>query len=474
MTRSEATRLSRALTGISGGTLLAALMFLSFVIAASLSAAIVAGAARGYSDLARHVEDQTLKILERDGLSGLVAEIDRLDGMLVPGLSEVEFAVWRTVAGDQRLLRESKPGISESLETVAARVDIGEHRYGVFKPDVATASEAWDITMKDVNVSYAIGLPTSETRNARRVLIAVWVGYLFAASVGVALHVDHRRRYRSGLEQINTVLEEFAAGNTSAQVSIETRTPELQRLSNHLLRVLPRFDRLLGDLRGLTAHLAHELKTPLQILRADAHRLAVTGDPECRQNIAHEIDITIDRTDARLKSVMQLFRLSAESEVSLQPETDLSHIAINELYDFEDFFEARNQVLEKHVDDNIMVVGNPPLLELLLSNLLSNATKFGPQNARIGVELTAISGRFALTVWNTGSSFPEAWMRRSFQRLSRGKTDNGVPGFGLGLALVDVICRRHGFQATPENRADPSSGNVIAAVTVRGPCDAGR
>ncbi|MEM9552364.1 MAG: hypothetical protein AAGA05_14390, partial [Pseudomonadota bacterium] len=272
----------RAFHRLSGGALLLALLVISTLAAVGLSASVLAGAARSNRDLAQTIETRILLLLERDGLSGLVAEISRVEGALVPGTGDVEFAVWRRVGPDNRLLRETRPGLATALaDAVPGAVErraIDGRSYDVFAPDIAVESQSWDLPMAEVFVSYAVGVPTLQTRSARRELLAVWAGYAFAVAVGVALHLDHRRRYRTGLDRINAVLDDFAAGNTSATVAIDTEAPELRRLSDHLSDVLPRFDQLLSDLRALTAHLAHELKTPLQTIRSDVRRLSVAGE----------------------------------------------------------------------------------------------------------------------------------------------------------------------------------------------------
>ncbi|MEM9551573.1 MAG: HAMP domain-containing sensor histidine kinase, partial [Pseudomonadota bacterium] len=360
--------------------------------------------------------------------------------------------------------------LADAVPGAVERRAIDGRSYDVFAPDIAVESESWDLPMAEVFVSYAVGVPTLQTRSARREVLAVWAGYALAVAVGVALHLDHRRRYRTGLDRINAVLDDFAAGNTSATVAIDTEAPELRRLSDHLSDVLPRFDQLLSDLRALTAHLAHELKTPLQTIRSDVRRLSVAGEVDARRGIAREIDGTIDATDGRLRSVMQLFRLSADVQVALNEGVAFGELITDQVYDFEDRLVDRGRALVVNVAEGIEVTANAPLLELLVANLLSNAVKYAPEQSRIGIDLVHEGDRFKFRVWNTGSAFPEDWMNRPFQRLSRAEAHSDIPGHGLGLALVDVIARRHGFLARTVNGTDPDTGAPLAAVTVQGPC----
>lgn len=459
---------------LSSEALLLGNLVLSLAMAFGLSAMVISEAAHSNRDLVGTIETRVLQLLERDGLSGLVTEIDRREGALIPSTSDVEFAVWRRTPDQDHLVRETLLGLATAVKDkpdgTKVNVPITDAVYQVFSPDIATISQGWDMAMSDIAVSFAIRSPTPRLRETRRVVAAVSVCFALAVLIGLIFHIDHRRRYRDGLDRINAVLEDFAAGDTSAQVAIETRAPELHRLSDHLCAVLPRFDRLLEDLRALNAHLAHELKTPLQTIRSDVGRLAASDEMAERRRIAREIDTTIDITDARLRSVMELFRLSADVKVPLDPNVNLSQLVTDQIYDFEDFLISDDRSLLIDISDRVIVTANSHLLDLLVANLLSNAAKYTPANATIGVELSTVGTGFILRVWNTDSAFPEDWVGKPFQRLTRGQEHRNIPGHGLGLALVGVIARHHGFTARIDNATDPGTGAPRAIVTVQGRC----
>lgn len=456
---------------ISGDTVLIGLGIVTTVLVIGLSLLVLNGAARSNQDMAAAVETRVLGLLERSGLSGLVAEIDRQQGALVPGNHQIEFVVWRQSDGERRIIRETLPGLGQQIQQATGpRLRSGAKLLKPHAIDVATASRGWDLPMADVGVSYAISVPTPRTQSARRELAAVWFGFAIALSIGAAVHLDHRRRYRAGLDRINAVLDDFAAGNTAAKITLETRAPELKRLSDHLCLVLPRLDRLLNDLRALTAHLAHELRTPLQTIRADVDRLAQSGQTDERRTLAREINETIDMADARLRSVMQLYRLNADVQVPLEPDVDLSALLTDHVFDFEDFLIARNRHLRLDIAHDVRVTANVSLLDLLVGNLLSNAGKYAPENADIGVQLTCSDDQFQLCIWNSGSNFPADWIDRPIQRLDRAQGHQDIPGHGLGLALVDVIARQHGFGLRLANGGPPETPDQRASVVVTGPC----
>ncbi|MEM9911723.1 MAG: HAMP domain-containing sensor histidine kinase [Pseudomonadota bacterium] len=469
--------MERCLKLISHEALLLALLTISIVVALGLSAFVLNAASSSNQAFASNIEMRVLQVLESDGLSGLVAELELSPRRLMPEPNEVGFVVRRQSGDTSRVLVETKPGLAEA--TIDADPDetlefhLNNVVFHAFTPDITTLSRDWDFQFSDVLVSFAIAQPTAASRTASRQLSAVWTGVGLAVGVGLLLHLDHRRRYRVGLDQINQVLDAFASGKTSPDVSFDPAAPELRRLSQHLSNVLPRFDRLITDLRALTAHLAHEMNTPLQVIRADMRRLVSAENEAERRSIAMEIDETIDSTDARLGSVMRLFRLSADDEVAPEHGVKLGALVDDLIDTYWDFLVAEDRKLILDIDHGIEVTANPPLLELVLSNLLSNAGKFAPPGATIGTELKRHKDHFQLTVWNSGSTFPEEWQKRGFQRLSRAKLHRDMAGFGLGLALVDIIARWHGFRVQARNEEHFKHGLMVAAVTLEGECGPG-
>ncbi|MCB2136118.1 MAG: HAMP domain-containing histidine kinase, partial [Rhodobacteraceae bacterium] len=316
----------------------------------------------------------------------------------------------------------------------------------------------------DVVLTIAAPDPGSDMRAARQTVIAVWSGLAVALAVGVLLHLNHTRRYRDGLLEINARLERAAAGETGLRMPDDVPAPELRELTDRLNRVLPRFDDLVLGLRDLSATMAHEMKTPLQVIRSDLSRLVRAEDTGTRSARAAAIDRTIDLANARLHSIMQLFRLEAQVDIPMQPAVDLSRIVENAADDLGEILEARGRTVTWSIAPKVRVAGNPQLLDLLVSNLLTNAGKYAPDGARIEIDLSQEGGRFRLSVANSGGGFPEDVRKSAFERFARGRSNEDIPGTGIGLSLVNAIVKRHGFVAS----ITPSDSRAEVVITGTG------
>jgi two-component system OmpR family sensor kinase len=105
------------------------------------------------------------------------------------------------------------------------------------------------------------------------------------------------------------------------------------------------------------------------------------------------------------------------------------------------------------------VQGDEDLLLLALINLLNNAVKFSGPGDRVEVRAFEDADMVIVEVADTGPGIPEAEVPYVWQELYRGRGARGVPGSGLGLALVRAITERHGGQVTIRSRL--KQGTVV-------------
>lgn len=491
----------RVLRRLSAETLLLGVMLVSVASAALLTVAILGSVARTNAAAMERIGTALLARLEEGGLGAVALAVEQVETTLAPARDRFEVAVWRRQGeggqgeggqgpdwqgGDWRLLRESEPGAAARLGDLAPGSRRTAAGYAAAAPDVAAASRDWEIPVADVRIAYAMALPTAATREARRTLGAIWAGYGLALATGLILHLNHRARYRAGLAHVSDVLDAFSDGETGARVTPGLPAPELVRLGEQVNAVLPRIEELMAGLRYVSAHLAHEIRTPLQAIRGDAGRLARAADPAERARIEARIDRTIDQADARLQSVMRLFRLQSGERTEMREGVDLGALVEEQVFDLEDMLEGDGRTLAVAIAPGVRIRCNPPLMETLVINLLSNAAKYAPPGARIEVALEAhpatgpatgaesgdMAGarRFRLRVGNSGSRFPEALRRTAFARFARDtrhEAAGAAPGFGLGLSTVAGIAARHGFRA---EITETANGEERAEIVVSGPC----
>lgn len=106
------------------------------------------------------------------------------------------------------------------------------------------------------------------------------------------------------------------------------------------------------------------------------------------------------------------------------------------------------------------VKGDPDLLYLAFRNVLANAVKFTESDEAIQVRAFEDTNHIVVEIADEGPGIPDDEMPHVMEELYRGKNARGLPGSGLGLALVRAIVERHGGQVNLRSRVN--QGTVIA------------
>ncbi len=455
----ENPKLSRMVTG--QGLFYAALgVFLT--LAAIFCLSVFSAADRADRQTLKSVEAQMLRILEDSGVSGLATAFDRSRNIVLPGTDRLELAIWQISGDRRRVLLETTPGAASALEHGQGHASLDGADFETRSVDVAAASQDWALPVGDVALVFGIESPSFETQRARWLALAIAGVSLLVCGLMILLQIAHWQRYRRSLQRVNRLLERYSSGETGIRFEDETPAPELRELGRQLNEALPKIDGLFADLRALSAHLAHELRTPLQNIRSGMRKLLNAQNAQDRQMHAQRIDMGIDAADARLQSIMQLFRLQADADIRLEPDVPLGDLLEDLVYDFEEDLQANGRSLVQHIDKSLRVTGNSHLLELMLSNLLSNAVKYAAANSEIRVELTGDAKRFDLKISNAGA-LSQGFTEHAFERFAQGAEHSGITGYGLGLGLVKAIVQKHGFSASLVE--DAEGGRVVASVS---------
>lgn len=216
-------------------------------------------------------------------------------------------------------------------------------------------------------------------------------------------------------------------------------------------------DQLEGQLqreRSFTRGAAHELKTPLAVLRTHAEALREDIDPQKREQYLDIILEESDRMAQLVGSLLELSRLEAGAELHREP-INLAAL-VREVWEPLSLpLEQKHLTLSLELED-YMVEGDRERLRELADNLASNALRHCTPGGRIRVTLKAEEAGVRLTVQNDGPSIPPEDLPHLFEPFYRGdkarSRESG--GTGLGLAIVRAAAQAHGGSCGVENCSD--------------------
>ena len=216
--------------------------------------------------------------------------------------------------------------------------------------------------------------------------------------------------------------------------------------------------------RAFTRAAAHELKTPLAVLRTHAEALREDIDPAKRGQYLDTVVAESDRMAALVGSLMDLARLESGGKVEREP-LDLAALVGNGAARLSLLAEEKNIELRTKLAPASML-GDRLRLEEVVDNLADNALRHCTPGGAVTVSLAQKGRRITLTVDNDGAPIPQKHLDRLFEPFYRGdegrsRADGGT---GLGLAIVRAAVEAHGGRCWAVNR----TGGVTFTVVLPG------
>ncbi|NWB29643.1 ATP-binding protein [Pseudomonas gingeri] len=236
---------------------------------------------------------------------------------------------------------------------------------------------------------------------------------------------------------------------------------ELEPMQAALNRMLAQIQEVLGREHRFIADAAHEMRTPLAVLRVHAQNLQEAGtEQERRESLAFLI-AGVDRTSRLVNQLLTMARLEPKANALALERIDLSETVRNSLVQLTPWVLSKHLELAFDVSDQpFHVLADAAAIDIALNNLITNAANFSPEHGVITVQLTQADGVCHLCVEDQGPGVDEVERERLFERFySRGNAQ----GAGLGLTIVNTIATRLGGLITLANRAE---GGLRATLSI--------
>lgn len=217
---------------------------------------------------------------------------------------------------------------------------------------------------------------------------------------------------------------------------------------------------------SLFTNLSHELRTPLTLIAAPLERLCNMALSKEAKTYVGEASRSTHRLTEVIDQLLEFRRLqTGKMPVKVGP-LELVGFCQNLLFAFEILAEEKRQALSfvSHYKQFTAAVDSDKL-QIILTNLISNAVKYCPEGSKIRVKLDVFRKEspqeiLSLVVEDDGPGISEEILDRLFQPFSRGDDDsvNEVQGSGLGLAFAREVAQRCGGSLLIESNGEESRG----------------
>lgn len=259
------------------------------------------------------------------------------------------------------------------------------------------------------------------------------------------------QRALSPVEQMIEAAEALTFNSPRKRLPLAGTEDRIDALGQTLNRMLERLDNSYQYASRFSADAAHELRTPITIMRGELELLATRDLPEDTQLALENILGETARLSQIVESLIAMAQMDSVAGKRAHLAVDLHALAAETIDQMRLLAEEKDITLAPPTGTHTMAAGDRDRLKQVLVNLLDNAIKYTPAGGHIGVQVEETIAKSILTVSDTGVGIAPNEIPLIFDRFYRVTTDRGEIGAGLGLAIVRSICAAHGGQISVQS-----------------------
>jgi len=339
------------------------------------------------------------------------------------------------------------PGIDNVTRILAVPVGQGPRRAVVM---VGGSLQDREDHLLQLAATLAIGGPIA-------LAIISWAGWLLS---GAALHPMERMRRQAAA---------VSTSDPARRLPVPDRDDEVARLGTTLNEMLDRIQGSFERERRLLNNAAHELRTPLAILKGEVD--LARGRPRTADELNAAMTSVSEETDhiaALARDLLVLARMNGGAPSVAAVETSLSEL----LTRTSDRHRTRARVRGVELQVETCAISarvDPVRMRQAVDNLIDNALRYTPEHGSVRIVADRIDGEVRIVVEDSGPGFPDGFRELAFEPFTRARSNGDDAGAGLGLAIVRAIAEGHGGSAVAENRP---TGGARVVVTLPGTASA--
>jgi|HubBroStandDraft_4_1064222.scaffolds.fasta_scaffold02379_5 signal transduction histidine kinase len=326
-----------------------------------------------------------------------------------------------------------------------------------------------DAPAKDfLTVTYASPAdPVMRAVNEVFLYIAVGSIVLLAISGGFAIWA--LRRSLRPLAALATNASAVSTSNWELNPPEEAlETLELVPLTQAMASMLNGLRRSFNQQRDFLANAAHELKTPVAILKSTLQSLLQRprSSEEYRVGLEEALD-DMARLEKLLHSMLRLARAEQWAAGNLRRDlapVDLGTTCEAAIVRVHVVARQRGVKIDFVTNGPVRLCADPDDLELVWSNLLENAIRFSPEGGTVRMSIHSTNGCGSVEVADRGPGIPASELPRIFERFHRGDSSRArqTGGYGLGLAISKALVEAYGGTIEPQSSPGEGTRMVVS------------
>lgn len=271
--------------------------------------------------------------------------------------------------------------------------------------------------------------------------------------------------YSKHLQKLSEATRNVAKGDFSVEIELDEGLKD-----NSYINIMFRdFNTMVAELNSIESlkddfisNVSHEIKTPLSIINNYTTALKDENLPaELREEYIETIIESTDKLSDLVTNILRLSKIENRKILPEKKEFDLCRQLSDCALTFEDVWEEKEIEFMVEMEDRVIVNENFAFLDIIWHNLLSNAFKFTEKGGKVSLIQTSDEDFVEVRVKDNGCGFDKETKELIFDKFYQGDTSHAEEGNGLGLALVQKIAERNGYQITVESEVGKGTEFIV-------------
>ncbi|RBP05353.1 cell wall metabolism sensor histidine kinase WalK [Rossellomorea aquimaris] len=285
-----------------------------------------------------------------------------------------------------------------------------------------------------------------EQQFVQSVNLTILFGFLFAGMITLIIGFFLSKKITNPLSQLVSGIEHVSKGNTKKFRVKITSNDEFKQLGDAFNQMTDTLERTEHIRKSLVADVAHELRTPLSIIRAKLESIQA-GALEATEEVILNVSDEVYRLSRLVNDLQQLSLAESKTLPLHKKRTEINIFMEAILSQFEWFADEKGIKLHLNKSSNdISIEIDQDRITQVIVNLLGNALRYTPDNGTVTVNVNVEGNSVILSFKDTGPGIDEPKLPFIFERFYRvdesRKRDEG--GAGLGLSIAKSFVEIHG------------------------------
>jgi len=245
------------------------------------------------------------------------------------------------------------------------------------------------------------------------------------------------------IRNLNERIKKVNANNLTSNLAVVGPQDEIKELTISFNSMLAKLENAFSSQKRFNASAAHELKTPLAVVKANIDVLN-DQDDKAIADYQHTL-LIVEQSMHKMNTLVEaLLNTVQEENAPLDDHVKIDEVISDVAEDLQLIADRNNVHLTYDIKSVPVIMGNEVLLYRAIYNVCENALKYNTPQGNVTVSCNKRNEQVVIRVSDTGDGIPEEEIKRIFEPFYRIRNHRQQDGLGLGLVLTKSIIAIHG------------------------------